>query len=432
MQMFETVKSTLFSKLSELEQRSSEFVMRPGHDFTRKRKLSFKAMIQLMLTMEGASLGKELFEWSHFNQDTVSVSAFSQQRSKIRHEAFRWLFDEFQTAFPASETFDGYRLLACDGTKINTPTDPNDEKSCFGKVNKNFNLYQMTALYNLCSRRYEDAVIKPGKESGECEPLITMLGRDRSDVKTIYIGDRRYESYNVFAHIEQKGRFYLIRVKDKDSNGIVGRSSIPQTNEFDIECQFILTRKMTNEIKTQREQYRILNSQNGFDFIERYSDREYPMSFRIIRILVREGKYECLITNLPEKEFSAQRIKELYGMRWGIETSFRLLKYGVCLTGFHGKKVEYIKQEIYARLLLYNFSALITNHVVIPQKSQKYVYQPNYTAAIRICRYYLREQHDISPPDVEILISKHLLPVRKQRMAPRDVRAQRAKSFVYR
>ena len=40
-----------------------------------------------------------------------------------------------------------------------------------------------------------------------------------------------------------------------------------------------------------------------------------------------EGLYETLITNLWIDEFPAEDIKILYKMRWGIETSFRELKY---------------------------------------------------------------------------------------------------------
>ena len=55
-------------------------------------------------------------------------------------------------------------------------------------------------------------------------------------------------------------------------------------------------------------------------------------------------------------------------MRWGIETSFRELKYAIGLSSFHSKKVEYIMQEIYARLVLYNYCEIITMNVVIHQK----------------------------------------------------------------
>ena len=119
-------------------------------------------------------------------------------------------------------------------------------------------------------------------------------------------------------------------------------------------------------------------------------------------------------------------------MRWGIETAFRELKYAIGLSCFHAKKVEYIKQEIFARLILYNFCEMITTHVVLQQKNAKLAYQVNYTLAIHLCRHFLRLHTDISPPDIELLIQKNLLPVRPGRKAPRKVRPQSAVSFLYR
>lgn len=54
-------------------------------------------------------------------------------------------------------------------------------------------------------------------------------------------------------------------------------------------------------------------------------------------------------------------------MRWGIETSFRELKYSVTLLHLHSKKVDFIYQEIFAKLIMYNFCQMITQSVVIQQ-----------------------------------------------------------------
>ena len=72
--------------------------------------------------------------------------------------------------------------------------------------------------------------------------------------------------------------------------------------------------------------------------------------------------------------FSIEEIKMLYGLRWGIETSFRELKHVLGAKNFHAKEREYIEMEIWARLILYNFCSIITAHVVIEQKdkSQKH------------------------------------------------------------
>ncbi|WP_306756916.1 transposase [Agathobacter rectalis] len=69
-----------------------------------------------------------------------------------------------------------------------------------------------------------------------------------------------------------------------------------------------------------------------------------------------------------------KRIQKLFGnviyhLRWGIETSFRELKYAIGLTSFHARKPDFIKQEIYARLLLYNYCELITTHVIKQMKN---------------------------------------------------------------
>lgn len=157
---------------------------------------------------------------------------------------------------------------------------------------------------------------------------------------------------------------------------------------------------------------------------------DYSLNFRVVRFAISKDSYECIITNLPREKFTANEIKKVYAMRWGIETSFRELKYAIGLSCLHSKKMEYIKQEIYARLILYNYCEIITMHVVIQQNDTKHIYQMNYTIAIHICCYFLR--NDISPPDVEKLIQKNLLPVRPGRSDPRKVKPKSAVSFLYR
>ena len=117
-------------------------------------------------------------------------------------------------------------------------------------------------------------------------------------------------------------------------------------------------------------------------------------------------------------------------MRWGIETSFRDLKYTVGLLHFHSKKVEYILQEIFASLIMYNFSELITSHVVVKQKNRKYPYRINFAAAVHICRNFFLK--NISPSDVEALLLTYLLPVRKGSSNPRRGSPKAAPSFTYR
>lgn len=44
--------------------------------------------------------------------------------------------------------------------------------------------------------------------------LTQMIDRYSGGKKTIFIADRGYETYNIFAHVQEKDMYYLIRVKD--------------------------------------------------------------------------------------------------------------------------------------------------------------------------------------------------------------------------
>lgn len=180
------------------------------------------------------------------------------------------------------------------------------------------------------------------------------------------------------------------------------------------------------------EQYRYICSDVTFDYIEHKSGKEYPLTLRVIRIKIADGIYENIITNLPVEEFTTDEIKMLYSLRWGIETSLRELKHILGATNFHSKKRIYIEQEIWARLILYNFCTIITTQVVIKEKSRKYEYQVNYTVAFNACHYLLRLHNDETPPNIIGLIAQNILPIRPNRNFARQHRFRVPASFTYR
>nr|WP_283214804.1 transposase [Paenibacillus sp. HWE-109] len=117
------------------------------------------------------------------------------------------------------------------------------------------------------------------------------------------------------------------------------------------------------------------------------------------------------MTNLSAADFPPDKLESIYNMRWGIETSFRALKYTVGLTSFHAKKQEFIIQEIFARMIMYNFAEMMTSHVVISQMDKRHHYQVDFTVAVHVCRHFLRSKDNEPPPDVEALIHKNILPI---------------------
>jgi len=428
------VKAVLYDKIHEMAQYPWLFSTNPNSDFSRKRKIDFQTLIQILINMEAGSVKKELLEFFHYDLETPTTSAFNQQRSKLLPEAMQFLFEEFSKEFDDFSTYQGYRLIACDGSDLSIARNPEDKQTYFqtSPTSKGYNLLYLNAFYDLCSKRYLDAVIEPRQEYNEYRACISMMKRSSIDAPRILIADRGYENYNLIAHASAEGWNYLIRIKDRNSSGIASGLQLPTEDTFDVDISLLMTRRYTNEIKAHPEIYKFLPKKAIFDFLEHGEKGTYPIRFRVVRFRLTDGTYEMLITNLDRENFPVEKLKELYGRRWGIETSFRELKYAVGLTSFHSKKVVYIQQEIYTRLLLYNFCEIITMHVVVEQKDTKHCYQINYTIAIHICRYFLKCLPDIRPPDVEALIRKNLLPVRDGRHDPRKVRNRSAVSFLYR
>lgn len=428
------IKKKLDYVLTEMQEYSWLFVNNPRKDFTRNRKLNFKEMLNILLSMGGNSLNLELMKYFSYDTESATCSAFVQQRKKILPEALEYLFNRFTSLAANPNYFDGYRMLAVDGSDLCIAHNPNDKKNYFSAIEnaKGYNLLHLNAMYDLCSRTYVDAVIQSGREVNEFQALIDMVDRSNIKEKTILLADRGYESYNVFEHIVRKNWNYVIRVKDIYSNGIASGLSIPDKEVFDIEYSTLLTRRHTNDIKAHPEKYKYMPAVQKFDYLPVGDKGTYPINFRIVRFPISENTYEVIITNLTKEEFPIEKIKEIYHMRWGIETSFRELKYAIGLTNFHSKKADYIIQEIFARLTMYNFCEIITTHIVIQQKSGKYSYQVNFTLAISICLHYFRCRNAVLPPNVEALIKRYILPVRNGRKDPRKVRTKSAVSFIYR
>ena len=258
-----------------------------------------------------------------------------------------------------------------------------------------------------------------------------MLGRGSFQKGTIFVMDRGYEGYGIAGGIHFKGMFYVMRAKDGTEGGIARGFRLPRTREYDVTFTRAFTFRHNADVSPHPGIYHRIHRSSSITFL----DKEHPyreMPLRILRIMVSPGIHECIITNLPDGEFAAEEIKKIYKMRWGIETSFRELKYAVGISCLHSKKEEYIIQEILARVLLYNFCEIITTHVTITQKKRKYTYQVNYTMAVFLCRKFPRMPDGAFHTDIEGLISKELLPVRPGRNYKRKLKPHPAVSFLYR
>jgi hypothetical protein len=386
--------------------------------------------------MQSDTTNMELLKFFNCDINTLSVSAFYQQRGKLLPDALPFLICRFNSHFPPDLYRGKYTLVGSDGSEFNiarNPDDPDTFHPTNGKSLKGFNMLHTVSLYDLINKRYLDCVIQPGRHKNEFRAICDLTDRYPYGGFPIFIADRGFSCYNFYAHAKEKGILFLVRAKDINVRRLLGLETL--TDNFDSRADIILSRTQSKKKWSRPDlagQYRHICAATAFDYIEPGSYDEYPLSLRVVRFEVADGIFENIITNLPADEFAVDEISQLYHLRWGIETSFRDLKHTIGTTNFHSKKVEYIGQEIWARLILFNFCAIITAHVIIVQKDTKYFHQVNFAMAIKICHIFIRIRKGEPPPDVEGLIGNFTLPVRPMRTYARQHRFQLPASFCYR
>ena len=432
-----TLKKQLLSLIDNMATDKSSFVKNPDKDFTRNRKLTFTDLIRFLLSLGGSNSTKELMEFFSYSPDMPSTPALFQQRDKLNDFALKYLFQSFtQKAMPDNlRLWKGYNLIAVDGSSIIIPTDRTNPDTFIlsnPKASSGHNQLHLNTLYDLNNHLYLDAQCQSFHDRSETKAFVSMIEHKHFHPKSIFIGDRGYCSLNNMAHVLATGCHFLFRAKDTTSNGLAAYLPLPESDEFDYWITLDLSRTTRKSIISKCSNYKRIRNDTYFDYLEKGSLDIYSLTFRVTRVKLDNSSYELIFSNLDNETFSPDDLKALYNKRWGIETSFRQLKYSVGLVNFHSKKVDYILQEIFARLILYNFCELITWPVVITKDSTKHCYKVNFTRTVEVCKYFLSKRSDITPPDVEAIIQQYTIPIRLERKYPRKIGYQSAVYFVYR
>lgn len=436
----EKIKQILLSEIEKMNQHREDFCKHPGIDFTRDWKIPFDTLIHFQISMESGSVNHELLKYFNFDAATPSLSAFFQQRAKLSDDVFQTLFYSFNSHFKPESLLKGrYQPLACDGSGFTFTRNPKDPESYYdpsGRSEKGYNQICLVPLFDLLNKVYTDAVIQPIRKRNEFAALYELIDRHTPCCGTvpIFIADRGFHAYNVFAHAIENSAFFVIRATDTKMKRLLG-SDLPKDETFDVRVTRYLTRSQSKKKYLHPEstdQYRYICQDVAFDYLpaERYG--EYGISLRVLRFPIGSGTYENVITNLPEHEFHKEEIKGLYHLRWGIETSFCMLKHTIAAVNFHAKGRQMITHEIWARLILFNFCSYITGQVTFEKQKRKHMHQVDFSTAFKACRHFLRLHSGEEPPDVEGLIRKHTLPVRPSRTFARQQRFQVPVSFTYR
>lgn len=427
-----SIKSTFLSVLAGIENNISKYVQKPGSDMTRHRSCPFEDTVTATLCL---GMNRTETELQNFfapqNQHIPTKSAFIQQRKKLNSDFFPDLLDSFNHAIPLNKTYKGFHLIASDGSDINLPTCKNDTVYRIQQARSDNYYYQMhlNALFDICENRYVSALIQPRPEMNETEALCTMIDNLQMPGKTIFIADRGYVSLNTLAHLTDKGMFFLIRAKSPASSGSFLKHLLSENTETDKNIRLAVTRSRKQVHNKDCDGYKFIKKDRIFSPIQPGDTVSvYYMDIRCTCVKLDDDSYEYLVSNLPMEVFSSKELKSLYWKRWSIETSFRRLKYAIALSYLHSVNRELIKQEIYAKMILYNLSSLLqcyaqhTKEFQKRREKSKYSKNVSFDNAVNVVRMLFVLK--ITNKTIKALLLRNLTAVKEGQSSPRKMRSQ--------
>ena len=158
-------------------------------------------------------------------------------------------------------------------------------------------------------------------------------------------------------------------------------------------------------------------------------NKRTSIKIRLVKILLDTGETEVLVTNLYDIDIYTQDdLKEVYHLRWGIETCYGYMKEELQLGQFSGIRQICIEQDFAANLFLFNLQALIekqtepyTESVSLKRKYQYKVNKNSSWASLknRVVNLFLYEDSRTVLIELEKLFGNYLEPIRPGRKYPR-------------
>lgn len=424
--------------------------------FTRNRKLDAGTLIRTTLNMQGNSLNAELYDAFPDIDKRMTASAYEQAKGKLSPKAFEDVFHEYNKTMKEPKTLDyveSYRVFAVDGCKFNVPyckdsiyaVEQKGKPRKDGEQAKPFAMVNANMLFDLMNRTYQDCVLQTVAESDERKTAVEMIKRLNNSSPYIVIMDRGYSSFNLFETLNRiPNCYYIIRMKADEIREI---KELPD-EECDKEITFRITTSSyfynqnhktdpyLHYVQHPKKHYKKVLSKNTkdqtWDFEQFCNVKVRIVKFRINDTDTGKEEWEVLVTNLNKFEFPIKRMKEMYHMRWDIETSFRELKYALGAVNFHSRKPEFIQMDLYSHFIMFNAVSRYINILNVPQTNHKHAYAIDFKMACKVVRRYYRPFCDSPAENIYPDMLSYINPVRPGRKDKRNIKAKSVVWFVYR
>lgn len=322
-------------------------------DFKRTRKLTFSDVIMYTIGNTRSPLELEAQRFSKYlTADEISGAALCKARQKIKYTAFEELFEQTAASAPKDKRFHGYHLYAVDGMKGELPKTPElSAKYCETEKCKT-PVFHAVSTFDILNEMFIRSKFHFGTadERELAGKMIDAVAQDvyYKDEPQIWIFDRGFPSLSLIQKLLEHRLYFVMRVSS---------SFLKEVNTF--RKSKYVDRVIHIEYSERRA------TQNHV-----HSDGISQFDLRCVRIKLPSGEDEILVTNLDRKDFPKRDIKEIYRLRWGIETGFNYLKNAVFVEEFVSKTENGLAQDYFVSLLVYNFATCICGSMYpnIPKK----------------------------------------------------------------
>lgn len=343
-------------------------------DFTRKRSLPFQILFLYLINFIKGSYQDELehFFKALFRLDVpivfVTKMALSLARRKLKNSAFiecnRHLTEFFYDHFKSAKTWNGFNLLAVDGSTLKL-FKYKDIRKHFGMMKPKNGpacpMARVSQMFDVLNKVTIDAIIRPyrvGERQLLTDHILNLLPND------LLLLDRGYPAYWIFNLILSQGGQFCARI----------------SKQWKIVQNFIDSGARETWIELEAShQSKIECLDMGLDVV--------ALKLRLIRVELETGEIEVLITSLVNKQkYPNEIFKDLYHKRWPVEVDYLFMKERLEVGNFSGKSALSVYQDFHAKVFAKNLVTILASPVqeIVKQESEgkKHVRQINMTQAI--------------------------------------------------
>ena len=359
-----------------LDEKNTAPYKRKASDFVRVRVFTIKNLVVFIMTLQRA-IQREADDFiaqirePGSSLSRVSKAAFSKARKKLKHTVFieitHRVLEVFYKQAPFRRYWKGFRLLASDGRTAEVPNSEEIQKAWgvfkYREDGKAICMARLSQLYDPLNHTTLDACIDSINTS-EQELLWRHLEEVKPGADDLLIFDRLYASFLLIFYLNKLGTQYCFRMKEQ------WWKVVETFYKSGLDNSHITLTLPKKDLEKAKELGITTTS----------------VTCRLVRVKLDNGTTEILLSSLLDEQlYTIEDHKELYGLRWGVETQYRNMKHKVCIENFSGKSLLSVYQDFHAKVCMLNLTAVLVHpvdEVLKDEPKETYTHQVNFTEAL--------------------------------------------------